>query len=85
MTGTTAPDLAVEHILKTDGKAAVRVLREDAALIARVYAADYARFGYSLPDLAAYPADAMASLRDVIAKPLAAALVRRQRRAYSRI
>jgi hypothetical protein len=31
------------------------VLREDAALIARVYAADYARFGYSLPDLAPTP------------------------------
>ena len=61
------------------------MLREDAALIARVYAADYARFGYSLPDLAAYPADAMASLRDIIAKPFAAALVRRQRKAYSRI
>ena len=85
VTVTTTPDLAVEHILKTERKAAVCVLREDAALIARVYAADYARFGYSLPDLAAYPADAVASLRDVIAKPLAAALVRRQRKAYSRI
>ena len=59
VTGTTTPDLAIEHLLKTERKAAaVRVLRGDAALIARVYAADYARFGYSLPDLAAYPADA---------------------------
>jgi hypothetical protein len=85
VTGTTTPDLAIEHLLKTERKPAVRVLREDAALIARVYAADYARFGYSLPELSAYPADAMASLRDVIARPLAAALVRRQRKAYSRI
>jgi hypothetical protein len=85
VTGATATDLAVEHILKTEGKANVRVLREDAALIARVYSADYARFGYSLPDLATYPADGMASLRDLIAQPLAATLVRRQRQANSRI
>lgn len=50
VTGTTAPDLTMGHLLKRDQQRMFRMLRQDAALIARFYAADFARFGYCTPN-----------------------------------
>lgn len=48
ITGTTAPGLAVPHALRSKGTA-VQPSAADRALIARHYAADYARLGYPAP------------------------------------
>lgn len=81
VTGTTAPEVAMGHQKNRQKDAApVRIFREDAALVADYYAADYARFGYAPPDLEALESDPAAWRRDLVAPPLARMLAAKQRR-----
>lgn len=85
VTGTTAPGIAVGHLKNRQKDAApIPVLAEDAALVAEYYAADYARFGYDLPDPGHYPSDPGAARRGGLAAPLARLLVAKQRRDWLR-
>lgn len=47
--GGAMPELAIGHLLKRESRE-IRVTCADAALVASVFAADYERFGYPLPD-----------------------------------
>jgi Sulfotransferase family len=79
VTGATAPGVEIPHLLKS-GKASVTLRRQDADLIARFYAGDYARFSYAMPDLQALPPDPAAPLREALAWGLARLVVWKQRR-----
>lgn len=65
VTGETRSDLTVGHFLKKS-RAQTTVFRQDVALIQSFYENDYARFSYPDPDLAAYPPDALAAVRDLV-------------------
>jgi hypothetical protein len=79
--GAPHPDGAFPHDLGT-GKGGPPVLpsRQDLALILRAHAADYRRFGYSLPDLSAAPDDPRADARETFARALAPLVGRAYRR-----
>ena len=77
-TGSSMPDLTVPH-LNTRTKEPVELSRSDVAAILDYYGADYDRFGYTRPDLDAYP-DRGPTWRHTLAGPLARALVQKQRR-----
>ena len=77
-TRSNTPELTVPH-LNTRKKEPITLSRSDVVAITDFYAADYDRFGYDRADPAAYP-DTPPSWRDWLAGPLAAALVRKQRR-----
>ncbi len=79
--GEGAPGISMGHIQKS-AKVSVEPKREDVALVARYYAADYDRFGYSPPDPAAHPSDPLAGLRDLAARPLARGVILRHRRRW---
>lgn len=79
--GETAPETEMTHAQKS-ARIAVAPSRQDVALVARFFAADYARFGYSPPDPAAHPSDPMAGLRDLAARPLARGVILRHRRRW---
>jgi hypothetical protein len=81
--GETAPETEMTHAQKS-ASIPVAPTREDVALVARVFAADYARFGYAPPDPAAYPADRLARLRDLAARPLARVVLWRHWRRWLR-
>ena len=81
VTGTTAPDLDMGHFLNRP-KEPVAIRGQDIALIRDFYAADYAAFGYPLPDPKKFPADGFALGRDLLATGLAPLAVARQRRAW---
>jgi hypothetical protein len=78
VTGHATPQLTVPHI-NTRKKEPITMSRADVAALVDFYAADYDRFGYPRPDPADYP-DTAPGWRDRLAGPLAAALVRKQRR-----
>lgn len=85
VTGTTAPEVTMGHQKNRQKDATpIRASREDVALIADFYSADYERFGYDRPDLAALESDSAAWRRDLIAAPLARMLVAKQRRDWLR-
>ena len=73
VTGAAAPDLVIGHALRSPHVPAIP-RGPDLALIAKVYAADFARFGYPLPDPAAAPPDRAAPLRAALGAALAPAL-----------
>lgn len=79
VTGRTAPQIEVGHFLKR-AHTPIAMSREDVALIKRVYAADYARFGYAPPELKGRPGDGLAPLRDWAGLALAQGVVWKQRR-----
>ena len=79
VTGTTAPDVSVGHLLKRE-REDIKMSREDVELITKFYAADYDRFGYTRPDASKYPSDARAAWRRPIAIPLAYGVVKKQHR-----
>lgn len=83
VTGTERPDLIVPHI-NTRKKDPITISQEDAALIERVYAADYDRFGYQPPNQADLPSDGRSGLRSAFAAPLIRALVLKQRHDWAR-
>lgn len=83
VSGTSAPELEVGHLLKRK-RAEIPVSYEDAALIETFYAADYARFGYALPDKSALPHDRFAGLRTLFGNLLARAVIWKQRRDWLR-
>ena len=83
VTGTTTPDLTVPHINPREKKP-ITISKEDAELIERTYAPDYARFGYLPPDRANLPSDGRSGLRNAIAAPLIRALVLKQRHDWAR-
>jgi len=64
VTGTTAPDLEVGHEVRGPGpRRPVQPSRQDLALIARAFGADFERLGYDLPDLSEAPSDPFAWAR----------------------
>lgn len=79
VTGTQAPGVEMGHFLKRKSTK-VDLTRQDAELLARFYAADYARYGYAPPDPAVLPSDPFAALRDLAARLLAWAIVAKHRR-----
>ncbi len=83
VSGTTAPDIEVGHLLKRK-RNQTPVSYEDAALIEAFYAEDYARFGYAPPDKSALPRDRFASLRTLFGNLLARAVIWKQRRDWLR-
>jgi len=83
VTGSTAPDQAVRHLLKRERKD-IALHRQDVELLGAFYADDFERFGYDLPDPSAYPHDRHASARAAFAACLAHALVMRQRHDWTR-
>lgn len=85
VTGTSAPEVKVHHLLKSRKAADVVPLhRQDIALVAAFYRADYERFGYPLPDPQAHEPDRLAPLRALPALALARAVVWKQRRDWLR-
>lgn len=89
VTGTRRPDLEIGHFKpRAQGRETVRVHRQDVALIQRVYARDYARFGYTMETLSDYPQDRWAVVRGLpahlLARLLARLLVWKQRRDWVR-
>lgn len=83
VTGSTAPDQAVQHLLKRERKG-IALHRQDIELLGSFYADDFERFGYDLPDPSAYPHDRYTSLRTAFAACLARALVLWQRHEWTR-
>jgi hypothetical protein len=81
VTGSAAPEIEVGHFLKRR-RQPVALLRQDVARIAEFYAADYDRFGYRRPDPAQSPPDPRAGLRELLAMPLARAVVWRHHRRW---
>ena len=81
-TGSHTPELTVPH-LNTRKKEPITFSRDDVRAITTFYAADYDRFGYPLPDLNDY-IDTPPSWKDRLARPLSAALVRKQRRDWAK-
>lgn len=62
----------------------VRLFRQDCELIARMYEADYARFGYSPPDPRTHSSDRIAASRSLFATTIAPIIVMRQRSRWIR-
>jgi hypothetical protein len=83
VTGKPVPGLTVGH-LNTRKHGEITLSRQDVALIADYYSADYRRFGYPQPDLTAYPDINLAAPRKALARVLAVALVRKQRHDWVR-
>lgn len=82
--GEKEPDLKIEHLLKRKQRE-IRLSRQDLALVVSVYAADYQRFGYSLPEESdSLPSDRYAFLREAMAWILAPLLVFKHRRDWLR-
>lgn len=84
VTGSTAPDVAMGHLLKRDKQKPFNISRQDAALIADFYAADFRRFGYEPPSGEGLPDDPFAHLRSAAAHVIARALVTKNRRDWVR-
>lgn len=84
VTGSAAPDADIRHLLNKGGRDRIEVRRQDMGLVARFYAADYARFGYDVPAAGAAPHDRFAALRDLLGWCLARAVVWKQRRDWLR-
>lgn len=78
LTGASVPGLTVPHI-NTRKKEPITMSRADVEAVTTFYAADYDRFGYPRPDLNDY-IDTPPGWRDRLTGPLAATLVRKQRR-----
>ena len=74
----TAPGVEVGHLLKRR-RETVEASRQDAELIAEFYKPDYERFGYAPPDASGLRSDPFAGLRWLIARPIARAIVAKQR------
>ncbi len=83
VTGSTAPDQNVRHLLKRERKD-IALHRQDVELLASFYADDFERFGYDLPGLSTYPHDRYTSFRTAFASIFARALVMRQRHEWTR-
>ena len=83
VTGTTAPGISVNH-LNPRPREEIRLSREDVGMIAEFYAKDYDQFGYVTPGSSNLPSDGRAGLRDALARPLAMALMAKQRRDWVR-
>lgn len=81
--GATAPGLSIGHFKKRE-RTSVRLHRQEVALVAAFYRVDYERFGYAPPDLSALPNDRLAPARQALARALAPAIMRRQRRRWLR-
>ena len=81
--GQTAPDVEMGHFLKRKGSD-IALTRQEAALLARFYAEDYARFGYALPDPAGLVSDPWAGLRDLGGRILARLIIAKHRRDWLR-
>jgi len=73
--------VAFGHLLKRAHEP-IAIRRQDVALIAGYYAADYDRFGYARPDPAAFPEDPRAALRAAPARAMARLLLARHRRRF---
>lgn len=85
LTGSTHPDLTVGQFKKRPAaREEITIYRQDVALVQKVYADDYVRFEYPLQDIGQYPLDIMAGAREIIAVPLARALIAKQRRDWLR-
>ncbi len=83
VTGTTAPDIEVGHLLKRKSQP-VPVFREDVKLITEFYAEDYKRFGYELPDLQAFDSRPYPAWKEPMVKALAYGIVKKQHRTWLR-
>jgi hypothetical protein len=81
VTGCTAPQAAMRHLLKRAGQL-VTLTRQDVALIAAFYASDYDRFGYDLPELADLPENRFWRLRAILGQILGWLIVLKHRRAW---
>jgi len=81
ITGSSAPNIKVGHWKPREHKE-IPLKRQDAELISEFYAADYARFGYILPNISQLPSDSQARLRSFLTRILAWVLVRKQRRTW---
>jgi len=81
VTGTTAPDIQVGHILKRERKP-MTLYRQDIEAVERFYAADYERFGYERRDTSDLPNDTFAFAREAFAAVAAPLLVARQKRKW---
>lgn len=80
VTGSFTPDVAFGHFKKTGKEAGkIRLFKQDAEIINRLYASDFDRFGYTLTDPNAYPDDPIARLRDVLAWFMAPLIMFKQR------
>lgn len=81
ITGTTAPDVEMGHLLKKP-RAPIAVSREDAEAIAEFYAVDHARFGYARPDVSALPSRPFPAWKRPVVLAAARAVVARQHRLW---
>lgn len=80
--GPPPPGTKMGRALESRNHAQVVPSAQDLTLIARVYAADYARFGYPPPDIDGAPCDRLAPMRDAAGAglgPVAVAIWRRGR------
>lgn len=83
VTGSTAPDQGMRHLLKRERKD-IALHRQDIELLRAFYAEDFERFGYDLPDPSGCPDDRRAPAKAAFAAGLARALVTRQRHDWTR-
>ncbi|MBO9436728.1 sulfotransferase family 2 domain-containing protein [Ruegeria sp. R13_0] len=83
VTETTAPTEKMGHLLKRT-REPITLTVEDVNLIADFFAVDYERFGYKRPTTAGLKRDPHAGLRTALAKPLARAVVAKQRHDWLR-
>jgi len=81
--GTAASEVKIRHLLKQP-KPRPHLFRQDLDLVHEFYAEDYRRFGYDKPSLEGLPDDRYATLRSILAAPVAKALVARQRSKWLR-
>lgn len=83
VTNSSRPDVTVGHLLKREPENIV-MKRQDVELISEFYSQDYERFGYDLPDTTSYDRDPYATLRWIVAWPVARAVVIKQHRHWLR-
>ena len=79
---TTGQSLRISsfpRVLQSQSHRTCQIHAQDIALITALYAADYSRFGYPVPEAQDYPLDRFAALRDTLARTLTPFLYKQER------
>lgn len=75
-TGLEETSAAFPRELVSGRRAKIKVHAEDVALISKVFASDYVKYGYRIPDPGTYPCDPISGFRDAMVRRVLPALHR---------
>jgi len=84
VTGEPTPEIEIAHLLKRESRK-LTLSRQDVAIVRNLYAADYQRFDYSLPEIGSdLHDDKLAWIRSIFAWLAAPLLVMKHHRDWLR-